>query len=201
MKVKTLLLSAGAVAGGLVTGGMMLAQNHGQGIPTSRGVDHVGMTVPNLDEAIDFFTSALGCEHIYTAGPFNDPQGNWMETNLAVHPRASTTLAMVRCGPTQNIELFEYEAEDQVTAPPKNSDVGGMHISFYVEDMDKAVSYLQATPGVKLLGDPTPVAGQPNGGEVFLYFLTPWGSSMELVSYNEGLEYEAGTDKRLYSVR
>jgi catechol 2,3-dioxygenase-like lactoylglutathione lyase family enzyme len=201
MKVKSLLLSAGVVTGGLVTGGIMLAQDQGQGIPTSRGVDHVGMTVPSLDQAIDFFTSALGCEHIYTAGPFNDPKGNWMKTNLAVHPRASTTLAMVRCGPTQNIELFEYEAEDQVVVPPKNSDVGGMHISFYVEDMDEAVSYLKAIPDVKILGEPTPVSGQPNGGEVFLYFLTPWGSSMELVSYNDGLEYEKGTNKRLYSVK
>ena len=123
-----------------------------------------------------------------------------MKTNLAVHPRASTTLAMVRCGPTQNIELFEYQAEDQAETPPKNSDVGGMHIAFYVEDMEKAVSYLKAAPDIKVLGEPTPVAGQPNGGEVFLYFLSPWGSSMELVSYNEGMDYEKDTSKRLYRV-
>lgn len=201
MKSRSLWLSAAVVAGALVAGGIILAQGQSKGIPSARGVDHIGMTVPSLDRAIAFFTNALGCDHIYTAGPFNDPQGNWMETNLGVHPRASTTLAMVRCGPTQNIELFEYEAEDQVDAPPKNSDVGGMHIAFYVEDMDKAVSYLKAAPDVKILGEPTPVSGQPNGGEVFLYFLSPWGSSMEIVSYNQGLEYEKDTSKRLYSVK
>jgi hypothetical protein len=96
--------------------------------------------------------------------------------------------------------LFEYEAPDQADVPPKNSDVGGMHIAFYVENMDKAVSYLKAAPDVKILGEPTPVSGQPNGGEVFLYFLSPWGSSMEIASYNDGLEYEEDTEKRLYSV-
>ena len=201
MKSKLLPVSAGVVAGALVTAGIALAQHRGDGIPTSPGVDHIGMTVPNLQEAIDFFEGALGCEHIYTAGPFSDPEGDWMKNSLAVHPRASTTLAMVRCGPTQNVELFEYEAEDQETVPPKNSDVGGMHIAFYVEDMERAVDYLRNVPGVRILGEPTPVAGQPNGGEEFLYFLTPWGSSMEIVSYNEGLEYEAITEKRLYSVR
>jgi catechol 2,3-dioxygenase-like lactoylglutathione lyase family enzyme len=159
------------------------------------------MTVPSLERAIDFFTNALGCEHIYTAGPFNDPKGDWMKTNLAVDARASTTLAMVRCGATQNIELFEYQAKDQVKVPPKNSDVGGMHIAFYVDDMEKAVSYLKAAPDVKILGEPTPVSGQPNGGEVFLYFLSPWGSSMEIVSYNEGMDYEEATSKRLFSVK
>lgn len=201
MKSKLLPVSAGVIAGALVTVGITLAQSQGDGIPSSPGVDHIGMTVPNLEEAIDFFESALGCEHIYTAGPFNDPEGDWMQKSLAVHPRASTTLAMVRCGPTQNIELFEYEAEDQQTVPPKNSDVGGMHVAFYVEDIENAVSYLKNAPDVTILGEPTPVSGQPNGGEVFLYFLTPWGSSMEIVSYNEGLEYEESTSKRLYSVR
>src|SRR5262249_8238741 len=93
------------------------------GIPSMVGVDHIGMTVPKLQEGIDFFTKVLGCEYIYTAGPFSDPKGDWMKTNLDVDPRAATTLAMVRCGPSQNIELFEYDAKDQVKIPLKNSDV------------------------------------------------------------------------------
>ena len=199
MKLEFLLkVSAGMLVGALTTVGITLAQS--QGIPTARGVDHIGLTVPNLDQAIEFFEDVLGCEYIYTAGPFSDPEGEWMRTNLAVHPRASTTLAMVRCGPTQNIELFEYEAMDQAKTPPKNSDVGGSHIAFYVEDINEALGYLRAHD-VEILGEPTPVAGQPNGGEVFLYFLSPWGSSMEIVSYNDGMEYEETTSKRLFRVQ
>jgi catechol 2,3-dioxygenase-like lactoylglutathione lyase family enzyme len=171
-----------------------------EGIPTMVGVDHIGMTVPKLQEGIDFFTKVLGCQYVYTAGPFADPKGKWMETNLAVDAGASTTLAMVRCGPTQNIELFEYDAKDQVRTPMKNSDVGGFHLAFYVTDLKQAVDYLKTVPGVQVLGEPTPVGGQPNGGETFVYFKTPWGANMELLTYPNGLDYEKTTDKRLYGV-
>jgi len=170
------------------------------GIPTVAGVDHIGLTVPDLKQGIAFFTDVLGCEHVYTAGPFSDPKGDWMKDSLDVDARAVTTLAMMRCGPSQNIELFEYSAKDQVKTPPRNSDVGGMHIAFYVEDLPKAVEYLKSVQGVKVLGTPTPVSGQPNGGETIIYFQTPWGQAMELLTYPKGLDYEKTTKARLYSV-
>jgi catechol 2,3-dioxygenase-like lactoylglutathione lyase family enzyme len=191
-------VGAGLVAAILTLGGTATAQN---GIPTSLGVDHIAVTVPNLKQAIDFYTKVLGCEYIYTAGPFSDPKGDWMKTNLAVDPGAVTTLAMVRCGKTQNVELFEYTARDQVKTPPRNSDIGGAHLCFYVTDIQKAVAYLKSIPGVTVLGDPTPVSGQPNGGEQFVYFSTPWGQMMEVVTYNNGLEYEKNSRQRLFSVR
>ena len=189
---------------GLAAAGIMLAAGTqatlAKGIPGAVGVDHVGLTVPNLKQGIAFFSDVLGCDHVYTAGPFNDPKGDWMKTNLNVDPRASTTLAMMRCGPTQNVELFEYSAKDQNKTPPKNSDVGGNHIAFYVKDLPKAVAYLKTVSGVTVLGNPTPVAQQPNGGEVFVYFLTPWGQTMELLTYPHGLDYEKTTKARLYAV-
>jgi catechol 2,3-dioxygenase-like lactoylglutathione lyase family enzyme len=187
---------------GAMSAALLIAMSvaRADGIPSIVGVDHIGMTVPKLQDGIDFFTKVLGCQYVYTAGPFADPKGKWMETNLAVDAGASTTLAMVRCGPTQNIELFEYDAKDQVKTPMKNSDVGGFHLAFYVTDLKQAVDYLKTVPGVQVLGDPTPVSGQPNGGETFVYFKTPWGANMELLTYPRGLDYEKTTDKRLFGV-
>ena len=187
---------------GAMSAALLIAMSvaRADGIPSMVGVDHIGMTVPKLQDGIDFFTEVLGCQYVYTAGPFADPKGKWMETNLAVDAGASTTLAMVRCGPTQNIELFEYDAKDQVKTPMKNSDVGGFHLAFYVTDLKQAVDYLKTVPGVQVLGDPTPVSGQPNGGETFVYFKTPWGANMELLTYPRGLDYEKTTDKRLFGV-
>lgn len=187
---------------GAMSAALLIAMSvaRADGIPSMVGVDHIGMTVPKLQDGIDFFTKVLGCQYVYTAGPFADPKGKWMETNLAVDAGASTTLAMVRCGPTQNIELFEYDAKDQVKTPMKNSDVGGFHLAFYVTDLKQAVDYLKTVPGVQVLGDPTPVSGQPNGGETFVYFKTPWGANMELLTYPRGLDYEKTTDKRLFGV-
>lgn len=187
---------------GAMSAALLIAMSvaRADGIPSMVGVDHIGMTVPRLQDGIDFFTKVLGCQYVYTAGPFADPKGKWMETNLAVDAGASTTLAMVRCGPTQNIELFQYDAKDQVKTPMKNSDVGGFHLAFYVTDLKQAVDYLKTVPGVQVLGDPTPVSGQPNGGETFVYFKTPWGANMELLTYPKGLDYEKTTDKRLFGV-
>lgn len=167
------------------------------GIPTARSVDHFAFTVPNLDQAIEFFTDVLGCELVYRAGPFEDPDGNWMETALHVHPQASLHLAMLRGGPTTNFELFEYTSPDAADAIPRNSDVGGHHVCFYVDDIDQAVDYLRAIDGVVVMGDPTPVGSpQPNAGSRFVYFKTPWGLQMELVSAPGGMAYEENARRR-----
>ena len=39
------------------------------GLPGMRGVEHIGLTVPNLDEATDFFVNVLGCEVVYSLFP------------------------------------------------------------------------------------------------------------------------------------
>ena len=177
-----------------------IPQSIPRGIPSSVGVDHVAFTVPDLGAAVAFFVDVLGCEYVFTAGPFSDPWGEWMQTNLDVDRKAAATLALLRCGPTQNIELFQYTAADQASRPPRNSDIGAAHMAFRVTDMQQAVAYLRAQPGVTILGEPTPVAGQPNGGLTFVYFQTPWGQSMELVCYDR-MDYEAATTARLFDVR
>ncbi|MYW19485.1 hypothetical protein GT039_28875, partial [Streptomyces sp. SID2955] len=89
-------------------------------IPTASNVDHHAFTVPDLDEAVRFFTEVLGAQELYRIGPVQD-DGDWMRRQLAVHPRASAHIAMLRLADT-NIELFEYTAPGQRTELPRNSD-------------------------------------------------------------------------------
>jgi catechol 2,3-dioxygenase-like lactoylglutathione lyase family enzyme len=168
------------------------------GIPTALGVDHIAVTVPDLAQALEFFSTVLGWEEVYSIGPVSDPSGDWMAVHLDVEPRASLNMAMMRAGPTQNVELFEYRAADQVTRPPRNSDIGGHHIAIYVEDMLRAIDYLNKVPGVRVLGTPTPMTEGPNAGQTICYFTTPWGMYMELISYQGGMRYLSQTDKRLF---
>ncbi len=78
-------------------------------MPGLRGTDHIGFTVPNLAEAVDFFVNVIGCEQFFDLGPFQS-DGDWMETNLGVHPRAvMKKITFLRCGFGSNFELFEYE--------------------------------------------------------------------------------------------
>lgn len=170
-----------------------------QGVPTLRGHDHTGITVPTMKEGLDFFVGIMGCKAAMSFGPFADDKGNFMADTLNVNPRAVIKqITMIRCGTGSNIELFEYASPDQKTVLPKNSDVGGYHIAFYVGDIKKAASYLQAH-GVRTLAGPLPVTEGPAAGQTILYFLTPWGMQCELITYPKGMAYEKTAKVKLWS--
>lgn len=168
-------------------------------LPGMRGVNHIGLTVPDIAEATAFFTDVLGCEKATSFGPFRDDEGTFMQDLLAVDPRAVINeITLIRCGNGSNIELFDYDAPDQTTAFPKNSDIGGYHIAFYVDDIDAAATYLK-DKGLKTFLGPLPVSEGPAAGQSILYFLTPWGLQMEAISFPNGMAYEKDGGTILWS--
>lgn len=166
------------------------------GIPTATHLDHVGLTVPDLDEALGFFVDVLGCEVVYELGPI-ERSDDFFERQLGVHPRSSMRVATLRCGPFTNLELFEYSAPDQKNELPKNSDHGGHHLSFFVKDMGAAVAYLREQPGVTVLGEPQTDGGLIEGNE-WVYFLAPWGLQLEVRRWEKGQPYEEKTAARMF---
>ena len=169
-----------------------------RGMPGLRGCEHIGITVPDLEQATRFFVDVLGCEQFYDLGPFQF-EDDWMERQLNVHPRTvMKKLRFFRCGFGPNFEVFEYSAPDQQMQPPRNSDVGGHHIALYVDDFDAAVTHLRAA-NVQILGEPVVRHVGPSAGQTWVYFLAPWGLQFELVSFPNGKGYEAQTDRRLWS--
>jgi glyoxylase I family protein len=157
-------------------------------IPGLRRVDHIGLTVPDLDEASAFLVDVLGCEYLYTLGPFAD-DGTWMSEHLNVAPdTVMRRLHFFSLGGAAIFEVFEYEAREQATEPPRNSDIGGHHVALYVDDLDAAVAGLRAH-GVRVLGEPTASRG-PSAGQRWVYFLAPWGMQFELVSYPNGKAFD-----------
>ncbi|WP_327591602.1 VOC family protein [Streptomyces chartreusis] len=167
-------------------------------IPGATNIDHVAYTVPDLDQAVAFFTNILGADLIYREGPIHDPHGDRMTQQLNVHPTASCRIAMLRLGPVTNLELFQYEAPGQRRLLPANSDWGGHHLAFHVTDIEAAAHYLSRQPGVRLLGSPRTVDDGPIAGNRWVYFLTPWGMQMELVQASPALPYESTTRARRY---
>jgi len=166
-------------------------------LPGMRGSDHLGITVPDLDEADDFLVRVLGAERFYELGPFAFDEGDWMAEHLNVHPRTvMRRLRFYRLGNGTNLEVFEYEPADGQRPVPRNSDLGGHHLAIYVDDLDAAVDYLRAE-GVRVLGEPT-VSRNASEGQRWVYFLSPWGMQFELVSFPEGKAYERGLDRTLW---
>ncbi|PWE29720.1 glyoxalase [Pararhodobacter marinus] len=159
-------------------------------LPGMRGVNHIGLTVPDLDQAEGFFTEVLGCERAMAFGPFRDDEGTFMQDLLGVDPRAVVNqIRMLRCGFGSNIELFSYDAPDQAVIEQRNSDIGAYHIAFYVDDIDAAAAYLRDA-GIQTNMGPLPVSDGPAAGQSILYFSAPWGLQFEAISFPEGMAYE-----------
>ena len=38
-----------------------MTNRRGPGMPGMRGLDHFGLTVPDMEQAVDFFCDVLGC--------------------------------------------------------------------------------------------------------------------------------------------
>jgi glyoxylase I family protein len=164
-------------------------------MPGLRRLDHIGFTVPDLEAASRFLTEVLGCEYLYSLGPFRSDDDAWMTDHLNVHPRAVVTEnRFFRCGEQAVFEVFHYSSPDQRTELPRNSDVGGHHVALYVDDLDAAIAHLAAA-GVEVLAGPTASRG-PAAGNRWIYFLAPWGMQFELVSYPDGKAFDRERGRR-----
>jgi catechol 2,3-dioxygenase-like lactoylglutathione lyase family enzyme len=187
----TAMLSAGLLAGA----GFAQADS----IPGMRGHDHTGVTVPNMEQAVDFFTNVIGCKKAMAFGPFSDDKGTFMTDLVGVNARADIKqITQVRCGFGSNNELFEYAAPDQRDLKQKNSDIGAFHIAFYVDDVAAAKAYLDKK-GVATRMGPVPINEGPAAGQTILYFQAPWGLQFEAISYPKGMAYEKTSDVKLWS--
>jgi catechol 2,3-dioxygenase-like lactoylglutathione lyase family enzyme len=168
------------------------------GLPGMRGHDHTGITVPDMNAALTFFVDMLGCKKAMSFGPIADPEPNgaFMKDGLGVNPM--TVITLVRCGMGSNIELFSYQSPDQKVVQPKNSDIGGYHITFYVDDINAAADYLHAK-GVKTMMGPIPITEGPAAGQAIAYFNAPWGLQLEAISYPKGMAYEKDASTILWT--
>jgi catechol 2,3-dioxygenase-like lactoylglutathione lyase family enzyme len=163
------------------------------------GTDHVGLTVPDIEEAVAWFRDVMGATAPLSFGPISDPQGTLMHDLLGVDPRAVIDrITMLRIGHSANIELFQYEAPDQRQTHPRNSDWSGHHVAFYVTDIEAAVAYMEAK-GVEKFFGPFALTAGPAAGQSINYFKTPFGTYVELISYPQGMAYDVPSVKPLWS--
>jgi len=160
-------------------------------VPGLLGIDHIGLTVPDIGAAAKWLETKLGFVNPLTFGPFSDPTGDFMKELVDVNPRAVVEqIRVLRNGNGPNVELFQYSSPDQDKRFRRNSDWGAHHIAFYVNQIDKGVKRLQKKAGHKLFG-PVKLTEGPAAGQAINYFETPFGTDVELISYPRGMAYEA----------
>ncbi|MDR6935955.1 VOC family protein [Luteibacter sp. 3190] len=161
-----------------------------------RGVDHVGINVPDVEAASRFFADTFGFVPVTEMRDI--PVDAGFRRTFHMHDDAKVkSIRMLRAGDGANIELFQYDSPRASREQPFYDDIGASHIALYTDDIDKAVAALRAK-GIKVLTDPIRMTQGPAAGNTWVYFLTPWGSKMELVSYPQGQAGEAAAGVRLW---
>ena len=154
------------------------------GLPGLRRLDHVGVTVPDLEEATRFLVDVLSAASTSTRWARSSDDGDWMSEHLGVHPRATVPEnRFFRCGGQTVFEVFQYTAPDQRTAVPKNSDIGGHHLALYVDDLDArwTTSGARASRPWVSLNAISNLISKINQSffQRWVYFRAPWGLQME----------------------
>ncbi|TDW46649.1 catechol 2,3-dioxygenase-like lactoylglutathione lyase family enzyme [Flavobacterium sp. 270] len=152
------------------------------------GIDHVGINVPDLNQGITFFSDVLGFKPVTQLGPI-PLDASWKEANHINPATGAVTIKMINAGTGASIEVFSYADNKGSKVHPNSDDIGASHIAFYTSDINESVKYLKSK-GVKILGEPYLTPSGDTAGESWVYFETPWGSKMELVSYQNGKGYE-----------
>ncbi|ORJ25333.1 VOC family protein [Rouxiella badensis] len=157
----------------------------------TRGINHVGLTVPDLEQATTFLKQALGAKFVYNGLTSEDEPRKGADTERQLGLSSGTVVIkqrLLRIGNGANLELFEIVSDSQ-QRPVGLQDIGWNHLSFYVDDIDHTLKQVIAAGGKPLSephGNSRHEDTQDNGS---VYFTTPWGSLIELQSIPNGYYY------------
>ncbi|WP_405157984.1 VOC family protein [Paenibacillus sp. FSL H8-0283] len=170
----------------------------------TRGIDHIGITVPDMEQATLFLQQAFGAQLAYDHITPDDPpqEGPEAECKLGLRSGAKVIhIRMLSLGESSSIELFQY-ANTAQSEPVRASDYGLQHMALYVDDMQEAARHFKEAGGV-LLTEPGALTDHIEGGEgnQFVYGRTPWGMLIELISYPAGIQYPNHSEAKRWTPR
>jgi catechol 2,3-dioxygenase-like lactoylglutathione lyase family enzyme len=168
----------------------------------TRGIDHIGVTVPDIEEATVFFKKAFDAKIAYDNKKLEDEPlaGPDVEKTLGI--KKGTKVVHMRILSFENsasIELFKFVDTDQ-RQPSIASDYGVQHFGFYVDDIKEAAHrFVEA--GGELLNDPGELLGDVEDGTGhFVYGRAPWGMLIELISYTPNeLDYPEESEAKRFT--
>lgn len=157
----------------------------------TRGINHVGLTVPDLEQATAFLQQALDAKFVYDGLTTDDEPRKGADTERQLGLSSGSMIIkqrLLRIGNGANLEIFEI-VSDRQQKPAGLQDFGWNHLSFYVDDINQAVERVTAAGGKVLSELHGNSRHEDTPGNASVYFHTPWGSLIELQSIPNGYYY------------
>lgn len=167
--------------------------------PLPRGIQHIGVTVPDLDAATTFFTQGLGAEVAYDGlTPQDEPrQGPEVERQLGLPPGAAIhRQRMFVIGQGPGLEVFEISGDQRDAAGL--ADFGLNHISLYCDDIEGSLQRLVYAGGEALSEVHGNSRHEDTPGNGSVYVRSPWGMLIELQTIPGGHYYPEDSDTRVW---
>jgi catechol 2,3-dioxygenase-like lactoylglutathione lyase family enzyme len=139
--------------------------------------DHTGITVSNLERALDFWRDVLGFEYSHRA----HQTGERVEQITGVIG-SELKLAVLKTPGGHKIELLEYLAPDdrKQRNDSRPCDLGHVHVALVVDNLDSVLETIAAS-GWKAAGEPQTLTVGPNAGKRVVYVRDPDGTTIELM--------------------
>lgn len=176
----------------------VLATEPGAAAGLPRGVEHIGITVPDHDAALSFFRDAFGAEPLFSLTQKDQPSitsDDVGSKNGLAPGTAIVAMSMLRVQDGPNLEIFEIDRPHG--APGQGiEDIGMSHFSLTVDDIDAATQRFAAAGGALLEG-PYELTGQEQGaGNRGCFGRTPWGLLVEFESFGAPTQVDSGSRLR-----
>jgi catechol 2,3-dioxygenase-like lactoylglutathione lyase family enzyme len=135
-----------------------------------RGLDHVSVTVADLDRSLAFYRDLLGLR----VREMGEEGGGQMAT-IVGFPGVRFRYADVELGGGQILELLQYLEPAGTPIAQRTCDPGSGHIGFVVADIDEIHEVLTRA-GVTVRSAPVTIEGQPDSSPIRVAHATDAGA-------------------------
>jgi catechol 2,3-dioxygenase-like lactoylglutathione lyase family enzyme len=143
-----------------------------------RAIDHVGLTVADLDRAVEFWCGRLGLRLLHR-GTETDPD----IASLIGEDSVELEIADLDAGDGRIIELIRYIRPAGRPVRARSSDPGSSHIALRVDDLDAALERIEGSEARQISRHPV-LLHDPGGawdGVTCCYIADPDGIIVELI--------------------
>lgn len=166
----------------------------------TRGINHIGLTVPNIGEATEFFKEGLGAKVAYDSQTYADnPRGGEDVEHFLGLSKGTKIIKkrMLVIGNGPSIEMFEFVDGDS-RQPLKLEDYGYTHLSFYTDNIEEAFEQLKQAGGEPLSDLHENTRYEDTEGNATVYVKAPWGSLIELQTVPNGYYYPENSEAEVF---